>query len=183
MLTPLYVLDPEAHVLYVGTLNKSMFVSLRLAYAVMPESLTEAIANVRTQLDGFTPPVRQAAMSRFMNEGLFSSHLRHMVAVYAAKRAALVSALAPLAAEGWNWSKNPAGIHLLLRHQRGDLARAVARTSALDLALLSSYRVARAPDDGVFLRYGTLDLETGAAVLTAAANRAQRVRGGSLLSH
>ncbi|HSP17207.1 MAG TPA: PLP-dependent aminotransferase family protein [Thermoanaerobaculia bacterium] len=75
-LTPLYSLDPHGRVLYIGTLNKAMFVSLRLAYAVVPEDLVEPLANVRTQLDGFTPAVSQMAMTLFMEEGHFSSHLR-----------------------------------------------------------------------------------------------------------
>lgn len=171
-LTPLYALDSEARVLYVGTLNKSMFVSLRLAYAVVPEEFLDPLANIRTQLDGFTPAVQQMAMSLFMNEGHFSSHLRKMRAVYGAKRATLIEALAQLAARGWKWPNNPAGMHLLVRHQRGDYVRAVAARSGLDLALLSSYRAEKLRDDGLLLRFGALDeavLRSGAAALVSAA--------------
>ena len=71
-----------------------MFVSLRLAYLVVPEELVEPLANIRTQFDGFTPALTQMTMSLFMDEGYFSSHLRRMRAVYGAKRAALVEGLA-----------------------------------------------------------------------------------------
>src|SRR5207302_1138557 len=125
-LSALYSLDPHARVLFVGTLSKTMFVSLRLAYAVVPEQLIEPLANVRTQLDGFTPPLPQMTMSLFMDEGHFSPHLRRMRAVYGAKRAQLVKGLAPLAARGWTWSSNPAGLHLLVRHKSGEHVRAVA---------------------------------------------------------
>jgi GntR family transcriptional regulator/MocR family aminotransferase len=161
-------------VLYVGTLNKCMFVSLRLAYAVVPEALVEPLANIRTQLDGFTPAVRQMAMSLFMDEGRFSSHLRHMRTVYGAKRAVLVEGLAPLLGQGWSWSSNPAGMHLLIRHALGGYVRAVAASSPLDLALLSSYRVARSGDDGLLLRFGALDapsLRAGVEALVAAARK------------
>ena len=176
-LTALHSLDSQARVLYLGTLNKSMFVSLRLAYAVMPEELLEPLANIRTQLDGFTPAVQQLAMSFFMDEGHFASHLRRMRAVYGAKRAALVEGLKPLTTLGWMWSSNPAGMHLLLRHERGDYVRAVAAASSLDLALLSTYRAARTRDDGLFLRFGALDgtsLSAGAAALVAAAKKLGR---------
>ncbi|MBZ5554983.1 MAG: PLP-dependent aminotransferase family protein [Acidobacteriia bacterium] len=176
-LTALHSLDSHARVLYIGTLNKSMFVSLRLAYAVVPEELLEPLANIRTQLDGFTPAVQQMAMSVFMDEGHFSSHLRRMRAVYGAKRAALVEGLAPLAALGWTWSNNSAGMHLLVRHQRGDYVRAVAAASSLDLALLSTYRVARTTDDGLFLRFGALDrasLRAGVTALVAGAKKLSR---------
>jgi GntR family transcriptional regulator/MocR family aminotransferase len=47
-LSALCSLDSQARVLYVGTLNKSMFASLRVAYAVVPEEIVEPLANIRT---------------------------------------------------------------------------------------------------------------------------------------
>jgi GntR family transcriptional regulator/MocR family aminotransferase len=155
-LTTLHALDPHAHVLYVGTLSKATFISLRLAYLVVPDDLVEPLANLRSQLDGFSPALAQLVMSRFIDEGHFSSHLRRMRSIYGAKRAELVQALEPLAAAGWSWSTNPAGLHLLLRHPSGELVRAIASRSALDLALLSAYRIQPADDDGLFLRFGGL---------------------------
>ena len=171
-LTPLYALDPNGRTIYVGTLNKSMFVSLRLAFAVVPPAIVEPLANLRTQVDGFTAPVQQLAMSFFMDEGYFASHLRRMRTVYRAKRAALVDALQPLSALGWTWPSTPAGMHLLLRHPDGRYVRQVARASGLDLALLHTYRATRRSDDGLFLRFGALDLPAiveGASALSRAA--------------
>jgi GntR family transcriptional regulator / MocR family aminotransferase len=147
-----------------------MFISLRLAYAVVPDELVEPLANLRTHLDGFTPAVPQLALALFMDEGHFSSHLRRMRAVYGAKRAALVDALAPLAEHGWTWANNAAGFHLLITHDHGAHVRAVARASRLDLALLGGYRARPRRDDGLFLRFGGLDTATlcaGAAQLVA----------------
>lgn len=171
-LTPLYSLDSQQRVLYLGTLNKSMFVSLRLAYAVVPEPLVEPLANIRTQLDGFTPAERQMAMSLFMDEGHFSAHLRRMRAIYGARHAILIEGIAPLASQGWAWPTNRAGIHLLLRHKRASYVRAVAKTSSLELALLSSYSALPRRDDGLFLRFGALNiaaLQEGIAALVKAA--------------
>jgi len=176
-LTALYSLDTQARVLYVGTLNKAMFASLRLAYAVVPGDLVEPLANIRTQLDGFTAAAAQLGMALFMDDGHLSSHLRRMRVVYGAKRAMLVHELAPLAALGWTWPRNAAGMHLLVRHERGDYVRAVAAASSLELALLSSYRIARTSGDGLFLRFGALDaagLRAGAEELVATAKQIKR---------
>ena len=176
-LTPLYSLDPHARVLYLGTFSKAMFVSLRLAFVVVPEALVEPLANVRTQLDGFTPALPQMTMSLFMDEGHFPPHLRRMRAAYGAKRAALVEGLAPLAARGWSWSGAPAGLHLLLRHRSREVVGAVAAASGLDLARLGAYRARPAADDGLLLRFGGLDpasLRDGIAALVAAARQATR---------
>lgn len=183
-LTALYSLDPQARVLYLGTLSKAMFVSLRLAYAVVPERLIEPLATIRTQLDGFSPAQSQMTMSLFMEEGHFAAHLRHMRAVYGAKRSALVEGLAPLAARGWTWSNNPAGLHLLVRHPAVRYVRAVAADRSFDLALVSAYRIASAPDEGLFLRFGGLGpagLQSGIAALAAAARKA-KARNSSISS-
>jgi GntR family transcriptional regulator / MocR family aminotransferase len=173
-LTSLHSLDSSARVLYLATLNKTMFISLRLAYLVVPEELVEALANIRTQLDGFTSALMQVTMSLFMEEGHFSSHLRRMRAVYGAKRNMLINGLASLADLGWTWSENPAGMHLLIRHRSGRYVRAITAQSTLDLALLSRYRETRAQDDGLFLRFGTLaehDLQSGVERLAHVAER------------
>ena len=173
-LTALYSFDTQARVLYVGTLNKAMFPSLRLAYAVVPEELVEPLANIRTQLDGFTAAAAQLGMALFMDEGYFSSHLRRMRVVYGAKLAMLMEGLAPLAALGWTLPRNPGGMHLLVSHGTGDYVRTVVAASSLELALLSSYRVARTSGDGLFLRFGALDaasLRAGTAELVATATQ------------
>jgi GntR family transcriptional regulator/MocR family aminotransferase len=156
----LHSLDSSARVFYLGTLDKSMFLSLRLAYMVVPEEMIDLMAKIRTQMDGFSPILTQMTMSLFMDEGYFFSHLRLMRKIYAAKRDALIQALAPIARLGWTWSGNPAGTHLLLRHKNGEYVRSVAQASELDLALLNKYRSARAQEDGLFLRFGALDPET-----------------------
>jgi GntR family transcriptional regulator/MocR family aminotransferase len=156
-LTALYSLDSGARVVYVGTFNKSMFVSLRLAYAVVPKALVERLANIRTQLDGFTPVLSQKTLSLFIDEGQFSSHFCHMRTAYGAKRAMLVQGLSSLADQGWTWPDTPAGLQLLARHSRRDYVRRIAAARSVELALLSSYRSLRATDEGLFLRFGALD--------------------------
>jgi len=179
-LASLYSLDSRSRVLYLGTLNKSMFVSLRLAYVVVPEELVEALANVRTQMDGFSPVLTQMTMSLFMDDGHFSSHLRRMRFVYGAKHKQLLDGLAPLAAHGWEWLDQRAGMHLLMRHDKGTYVREIARSSSLELALLSSYRSARSSDDGLFLRFGALDSEAlQAGVKELVATGTQRATTGS----
>jgi GntR family transcriptional regulator/MocR family aminotransferase len=173
-LASLYSVDSHARVLYLATLSKSMFISLRLAYLVVPEQLVEPLANIRTQMDGFTSALVQMTMSLFMEEGHFSSYLRRMRSLYGAKRKALIEGLASMAVQGWTWSGNPAGLHLLVKHKRGQYVRAIVDRSELDLALLSRYCKERIQDDGLFLRFGALapqDLQEGIEELRVEAER------------
>ncbi|HEX4568401.1 MAG TPA: PLP-dependent aminotransferase family protein [Vicinamibacterales bacterium] len=175
-LTPLHALDTHGRTIYIGTLNKSMFVSLRLAFAVVPRAIVEPLANLRTQFDGFSTPVRQLAMSMFMDEGQFASHLRRMRAIYRAKRAALVGGLESLSRLRWTWPPAAAGMHLLLRHPDGRYVRRVARASGLDLALLSTYRSGAGSEEGLFLRFGALET----AAIVEGASALSRAAGASL---
>lgn len=173
-LTALYSLDQHARVLYLGTLSKSMFVSLRLAFAVVPEILVEPLANIRTQLDAFGAPLAQLAMSRFIDEGHFSTHVRRMRGVYSTKCAQLIAGLAPLTAGGWSWPETAVGMHILLQHPDGDEVRRTSETSGLDLRLLSSYRHRLAKDDGLLLRFGGLSaaaIRSGVDALVSAAGK------------
>ena len=179
-LASLCSLDTQGRVIYLGSLNKTMFVSLRLAYVVVPDAAVELLANIRTQLDGFGPALQQMTMALFMDEGYFASHLRRMRTVYGAKRKALVEGLGTLAECGWTWSDNPAGMSLLVRHKDGSHVRKVANVSTLELALLSRYRATRRPDDGLFLRFGALDqqsLDAGVRELAAVTAKVERASG------
>ncbi len=172
LLTALRTLDVSGRVLYLGSLSKAMFVSLRLAYAVVPQSLVELLADVRTHLDGFTAPLPQRTASLFINEGYFAAHLRRMRQIYAAKYAALNQGLSPLGAWGWKWPRNPAGMHLAICHRNSNYVRRTAHVAGIDVRPLSSYRVINDSGDGLFLRFGALDLPTihaGARALVKAA--------------
>jgi GntR family transcriptional regulator/MocR family aminotransferase len=156
--TPLHSLDKHARVLYLGTLSKSMFVSLRLAFAVVPEAMVEQLANIRTQLDAFSAPLIQLAMSRFMDEGHFSTHVRRMRGVYAEKCAVLTEGLAPLANCGWTWEGNTVGVQLMLRHPDTQEVQRTVKASGLALHMLNTYRHEPAKDDGLLLRFGGLSV-------------------------
>ncbi|GLQ46486.1 GntR family transcriptional regulator [Dyella lipolytica] len=175
--TPLHSLDQHARVLYLGTLSKSMFVSLRLAFAVVPEAMVEQLANIRTQLDAFSAPLIQLAMSRFMDEGHFSTHVRRMRGVYAEKCAFLAEGLAPLANCGWTWEVNTVGVQLMLRHPDALEVQRTVKASGLALHSLNSYRHTPADDDGLLLRFGGLSIpaiRSGVERLVSAARASHR---------
>lgn len=174
---PLHSFDRHGRVLYLGTLSKSMFVSLRLAFAVVPEAMVEQLANIRTQLDAFSAPLTQLTMSRFMDEGHFSTHMRRMRSVYAEKSAFLAKGLAPLADCGWTWDQQTVGVQLLLRHPNALEVQRTVAASGLALHLLSAYRHQPTHDDGLLLRYGGLglpEIRAGVAQLVTAAQAAHR---------
>jgi GntR family transcriptional regulator/MocR family aminotransferase len=85
--------DNGGHVLYVGTFNKILFPSLRLAYLVLPKQLVKAFVAARTLLDGQSQLLAQAVLCEFMREGHFTAHIRRMRELYRGRRNLFVSAL------------------------------------------------------------------------------------------
>lgn len=103
----------DERVIYMGTFSKLLFPSLRLGFVVLPSHLVEVFRAAKWLSDRHSPILEQAALADLMSSGRFERHIRRMRVQHAARRAALLAALEPLAnrtqIEGTN-----AGLHLVL---------------------------------------------------------------------
>ena len=86
-------IDRNGVVAYLGTFSKTLAPGLRVAYAVVPQSLLSAAAEVQLLRSAVVPVHVQAALADFIGEGRFRAHLRQMNALYASRMAATVDAL------------------------------------------------------------------------------------------
>lgn len=140
-LASLQGLDDAGRVIYIGTFNKMMFSSLRLAFLVAPTSLVEPFIAAKHMMDGHAPIHTQAAMARFIDDGHLATHLRRSVSAYDERRQALLSALENLSDE-FEVGPADAGLHVTayLRRELDDrrLARECRKTS-VDLHALSRF--------------------------------------------
>jgi GntR family transcriptional regulator/MocR family aminotransferase len=81
-------------VIALGTVSKSLAPALRLGWLVCPPALTRAIAEEKEYGDRGSPVLDQLALAKLIESGRFDRHLRRMRGVYAARRQALLAALA-----------------------------------------------------------------------------------------
>jgi GntR family transcriptional regulator/MocR family aminotransferase len=108
-------LDHADVVLYAGSFSKVLFPALRLGYLVVPRRLIERFADAAPLFSAGCGALKQAVVARFMAEGHFGRHLKRMRGLYAARRSALVEALAVAFGNRLEIGLQSGGMHLLAR--------------------------------------------------------------------
>ncbi|QNS02356.1 MocR-like pyridoxine biosynthesis transcription factor PdxR [Streptomyces xanthii] len=133
-------------VISLGTVSKSLAPALRIGWMLCPPALTESIIEHKRLNDRGAPTLDQLALATMIESGRFDRHLRRMRTTYAARRTALVAALAEHApdvrvtglAAGFH-----AVAHLPGQADEHDLV-AAARTRSVGLYGMSACRAAHA---------------------------------------
>ncbi|KIF04550.1 GntR family transcriptional regulator [Streptomyces sp. RSD-27] len=133
-------------VISLGTVSKSLVPALRIGWMLCPPDLSEPLTEQKHLSDRGTPTLDQLALARLIESGRFDRHLRRMRAGYAARRTALLAALAEHA-PGLPVTGLAAGFHAVAHLPDGvDEHQVVtaARTRAVGLYGMSACRAARA---------------------------------------
>jgi len=91
-LAALQGLDTDQRVIYIGTLSKVLFPSIRIGYIVAPPNLFDAFVRARCLAGHQSPTLEQAVLVDFISEGYFARHIRRMRALYAERQQTLLKA-------------------------------------------------------------------------------------------
>jgi GntR family transcriptional regulator/MocR family aminotransferase len=155
-------LDSRGRVLYVGTFSKTMLPAIRLGFVIAPQSLQPALRVAKYVSDWHSPLATQAALARFIDEGLLARHIRKMRAEYKARHELILQVLA----EQGEWLRpiqSAAGLHLtaLLPEGQHLTAQAVLhRTDGSGVAVnpLAAFYANRPTQYGLVFGYGKIPL-------------------------
>jgi GntR family transcriptional regulator / MocR family aminotransferase len=131
----LQALAPE-HVIYAGTVSKTLAPGLRLGWLVLPGRLTEAVASAKARSDAHTSSFEQLTLAEFITSGAYDRHVRRVRLAYRRRRDRLVAALAAHA-PGVRVTGIAAGLHAVAELGPGQqeeevIARAAARGVAIE---------------------------------------------------
>ncbi|GAA2355436.1 PLP-dependent aminotransferase family protein [Streptomyces cuspidosporus] len=151
-------LDPD-HVLYVGSVSKSLSPALRLGWMVLPDRLVDEVLAVKGDREGWVSALDQLTLADFIESGGYDRHIRRMRQRYRRRRDQLVATLAEHAPH-IRVSGVAAGLHAVLELPRGTERSAVRAAAWQGLALegLADYRHpdAEGPHrDGLVVGYAT----------------------------
>jgi GntR family transcriptional regulator/MocR family aminotransferase len=141
-LEPLHALDRSGRVIYLGTFSKTLSPSLRLGFAVFPESLVAASIALRELLDWQPPVVNQQAMVRFIGDGHLERHLRRCRKIYRPRHQVVTQFVREQAAAGRLQlvAENHAGLHVTVHLPEGVDELAVRARAVSEGVALGEYR-------------------------------------------
>jgi GntR family transcriptional regulator / MocR family aminotransferase len=157
-LDPLQSIDRGGRVIYVGSFSKTLLPMLRLGFLVAPASLQPALRKAKQLTDWHTETPIQAALARFVAEGLLGRHVRKATREYAARRAQIVSGLSHYLGSWLEVVPSMAGLHVCARLVRpAALESVVARAAAAGVVVepLSAYCMGE-PQAGLVIGYGSI---------------------------
>jgi GntR family transcriptional regulator / MocR family aminotransferase len=161
---PLQLLDTHGRVLYVGSFSKTMLPTLRLGFLVAPASLRAALETTKFLMDWSSPVPSQAALARFLADGLFARHIRRSRAVYQRRHELILQQLHTTFADVLEVVPSSVGLHVaaLAPELTVDRILATYRRAArvgVEFQPLSAFVVEGAPQAGLVLGYGGIDTD------------------------
>jgi GntR family transcriptional regulator/MocR family aminotransferase len=161
--TSLQGLDRDRRVIYIGTMSKVLFPSLRVGYVVVPPDLLARFGAVRAAMDLSPPTLVQAALADFVADGHFARHLRRMRQLHRERRGALIGELNTALGGALELRGGGAGLHLVAALPRGRPDRPLCERAAeegLWVMPLSEAYLGPGARTGFILGYGGTRVET-----------------------
>ena len=165
-------LEPE-HVVYAGTVSKTLVPALRIGWVAVPSRLLDAVAEEKRLADRTTAQIDQHAFAHFLTSGELDRHLRRMRVRYRSRRDALVEALADELPEA-RVEGIAVGLHATVWLPDGDDERAIAEEAArrhVAIEVMADYRTGMAGAPTLLLGYGQIaepSIRPGVAALADA---------------
>jgi GntR family transcriptional regulator / MocR family aminotransferase len=153
-------LDSENRTVYLGTLSKTLFPSLRVGYMVVPPDLIDPFVAAKALADRHAPSVEQAVLADFITEGHFARHIRRTRMLYAERQAVLVDAARRELNGLLRVEPAEAGMHLVAHSPHGvddQLLAAKAAEYGVEAPALSTYGLAPERPRGLILGYAAFN--------------------------
>lgn len=155
-------LDAEGRIIYVGTFSRTVFPALRVGYLIVPKSLTAAFTAAKWLNDQHSATLEQQALAEFVSSGAYERHLRRVRRRNAARRKALLDAIAKHLNDRVELTGDGSGAHVVLWPKKcvseeSVIAQAAARS--VGISGISRYFLTKPTRPGFMLGYCRMNEE------------------------
>ncbi|WP_319775379.1 PLP-dependent aminotransferase family protein [Breoghania sp.] len=160
--TSLFTLSNSGPVLYTGSFSRTLFPGLRLGYIVLPKSMIDAFARLKSLIDRETSVLNQLVLEEFLREGKIDPYIRRTWKAYERLRSVFFQAAEQYLSDKLEITKKSEGVFatLFLREDHSDVAIAKrAEESGLLVRALSSSYLETPPRPGLMIYYHTVSLD------------------------
>ncbi len=107
-------MDKFGRVIYIGTFSKVLFPGLRLGYLVLPSlEMVNPFAVAKSIIDRQSPILEQLVLTKFIDEGHFTKHIRKMRMLYKERQEFLVNELQSELGSILDVKPSGAGMHIV----------------------------------------------------------------------
>jgi GntR family transcriptional regulator / MocR family aminotransferase len=133
-------LEPE-HVIYAGTVSKTLAPALRLGWLVVPPALVDPVRQEKMLADRGSARIEQYAFADFLGRGELDRHLRRMRVRYRSRRDALLETVADELPDA-TVRGIAAGLHAIVELPPGDHEQAIveaARARRIEIETLHEF--------------------------------------------
>ncbi len=112
---PLKARDKHGHVLYIGSLSKTLTPGLRIGWVVGPEPVIERLADIKMQTDYGVSSLSQRVAEEWLASGLYEKHMHKVREQLITRRAAAIQALTKHMSELATWEVPDGGFFIWLK--------------------------------------------------------------------
>jgi len=114
----IYSLDPQRHVLALGTFSKIFCPGMRLGWLLTPEAWMERFIIAKQGMDLCSPSFTQFIAVEYMRRGLLDREVENIRSLYSRKLGVMLAALEKEMPRGVTWTRPEGGLFLWMKLPR-----------------------------------------------------------------
>jgi GntR family transcriptional regulator/MocR family aminotransferase len=172
-LDPVQSLDRKGRVVYVGSFSKVLIPALRVGFLIAPASLRPALVSAKQLTDWHGETLTQAALARFIDDGLLARHVRKVAREYGSRYLRIVEVLERRFARWLELVPAAAGLHVAALLREGctvDMTQVVRRAAdrGVRVEALAAFFAGPVSREGLVIGYGAIPrsrIDDGLALL------------------
>ncbi|MEC5306619.1 PLP-dependent aminotransferase family protein [Bacillus thuringiensis] len=112
---PLKSMDKHGHVLYIGSLSKTLSPGLRIGWIIGPEPVIDRLSDIKMQTDYGSSSLSQRVAAEWINEGFYEEHVANVRMHLKERRQIMIRALNKYCTDIASWDIPSGGFFIWLK--------------------------------------------------------------------